>query len=105
MMLATTDFRLKYFDAVFSYGWALLRPAILFVVLLLVFGGIVDSDSGVAHYPAYLILGIVIWTFFNQTANASLASLTRRADLLRKLPLPRLAVPFSTERAARLILH
>jgi ABC-2 type transport system permease protein len=96
-MLAATDFRLKYFDAAFSYAWALLRPAILFCVLWLIFGGITGSDEGVTHYPAYLVLGIVIWTFFSQTANASLWSLTRRADLLRKLPVPRLAVPFSTE--------
>src|SRR5262249_50749950 len=31
-MLAATDFKLKYFDATLSYAWALLRPAIFFLV-------------------------------------------------------------------------
>jgi ABC-2 type transport system permease protein len=95
-MLATTDLRLKYLDAVFSYAWALLRPALLFAVLLLVFGGLANFDDGVPHYPGQLVIGVVLWTFFIQATNTSLYSLTQRADLLRKLPLPRLAVPFST---------
>ena len=95
-MLASTDLRLKYLDAVFSYAWALLRPALLFAVLLLVFGGLANFDDGVPHYAEQLVIGVVLWTFFIQATNASLPSLTQRADLLRKLPLPRLAVPFST---------
>jgi ABC-type polysaccharide/polyol phosphate transport system ATPase subunit/ABC-type polysaccharide/polyol phosphate export permease len=95
-MLASTDLRLKYLDAVFSYAWALLRPALLFVVLLLIFGGLADFDDGVPHYAGQLVIGVVLWTFFIQATNASLPALTQRADLLRKLPLPRLAVPFST---------
>lgn len=95
-MLAMTDVRLKYFDAVFSYAWALLRPALMITVLLVVFGGIANLDEGVGLYREQLVVGYVLWMFFIQAASASLPSLTRRADLLRKLPLPRLAVPSSS---------
>jgi ABC-2 type transport system permease protein len=94
-MLAVTDFRLKYFDALLSYAWALLRPAIFFGLLLLIFGGLGGFDNGVTHYPAYLVLGVALWTFFIQTTSASLYCLTRHAAMLRKLPFPRLAVPLS----------
>ena len=61
-MLATTDLRLKYLDTVFSYAWALLRPALLFAVLLLVFGGLANFDDGVPHYAGQLVIGVVLWT-------------------------------------------
>jgi ABC-type polysaccharide/polyol phosphate export permease len=99
-MLAVTDFKLKYFDATLSYFWALLRPAIFFGVLLVLFGLVGRFNDGVAHYPAYLVLGVALWTFFLQATTSSLYSLRQRAPLLRKLPFPRLAVPLSTVVAA-----
>jgi ABC-2 type transport system permease protein len=99
-MLAVSDFRHKYLDAALSYVWALARPAALFGILLLFFGAMGRWTGGVLRYPAYLMLGVVFWTFFSQTTSAALGSLTRRADLLRKLPLPRLVVPLSAVLAA-----
>jgi ABC-2 type transport system permease protein len=99
-MLAVTDFRVKYLGTVLSYAWAYLRPAIFFAVMLFVFGALGRFRHGVAHYPAYLVLGIAFWTFFIQTTTASLYSLTRRAPLLRKLPFPRFAVPLSAVAAS-----
>jgi ABC-2 type transport system permease protein len=99
-MLAVTDFRVKYSGTVLSYAWAYLRPAIFFAVMLFVFGALGRFRHGVAHYPACLVLGIALWTFFIQTTTASLYSLTRRAPILRKLPFPRLAVPLSAVAAS-----
>ncbi len=94
-LLATTDFRLKYEGTLLTYVWALARPAALFGVLLLVFGRLGRFNQSIDHYPAYLLLGIVVWTFFAQAAATSVGCLRRRAPLLRKLPFPRLAVPLS----------
>lgn len=95
-MLAATDFRLKYSSAIFGYAWAIAHPAALFGILLLVFGELGRFNRNIPHYAAYLMLAIVLWTFFAQTTAASLASLKRRAGLVRKLPFPRLAVPFAS---------
>jgi ABC-2 type transport system permease protein len=94
-MLARTDFRLKYSGTAFNYAWAVAHPAALFGILLLVFGSLGRFDDAVAHYPAYLMLSVVLWTFFSQAAGASLHSLRSRGTLLRKLPLPRLTVPLA----------
>src|SRR5439155_26147358 len=99
-MLAVTDFKLKYADAALSYAWAFLRPAIFFGVLLAVFRGVHRFDRGVTHYPAYLVIGVVLWTFFLQSTSTSLYSFRQRAPLLRTLPFPRLAVPLATVLAA-----
>lgn len=93
--LAVSDFKLKYADASLSYLWALARPLAYFGVLLLVFTGLGRFDSGVRHYPAYLLTAVMLWTFFLQTTATSVQCLTRRAPLLRKLPFPHLAVPLS----------
>lgn len=94
-MLAVTDFKLKYFDAALSYAWALLRPATFFLVLLLVFRSFGRFSNGVTHYPAYLLIGVTLWTFFLQATTAALYSFRQRAPLLRTLPFPRLAVPLA----------
>jgi ABC-2 type transport system permease protein len=99
-MLAVTDFRLKYQHAVLNYAWALARPAALFTVMLLVFGALGRFNRDIPHYPAYLVLGIVIWMFFAQAVAACVGCLTRRGELLQKLPFPRLAVPASAIMAA-----
>jgi ABC-type polysaccharide/polyol phosphate transport system ATPase subunit/ABC-type polysaccharide/polyol phosphate export permease len=95
-LLAKSEFRLKYEGTVLNYAWALARPAVLFGVLLLVFGHLGRFNHRVEHYPAYLLLATVVWTFYSQAASACVGSLRRRGTLLRKLPFPRLAVPLST---------
>ena len=99
-MLAATDFKLKYLDAALSYAWALLRPAIFFAVLLAVFGRLGRLSEDVEHYPAYLAMGVVLWTFFLQATSTTMYSFRQRARLLRTLPLPRLAVPGASVLAA-----
>jgi ABC-2 type transport system permease protein len=93
--LAVSDFRLKYADTALSYLWAVARPLAYFGVLLLVFAGLGRFDAGVDHYPAYLLAAVTLWTFFFQTTSAAVQCLVHRAPLLRKLPVPHLAVPLS----------
>jgi ABC-type polysaccharide/polyol phosphate transport system ATPase subunit/ABC-type polysaccharide/polyol phosphate export permease len=93
--LAVSDFKLKYADATLSYLWAVARPLAYFGVLLLVFTGLGRFDSGVPHYPAYLLMAVMLWTFFLQTTTTGVRCLTGRAPILRKLPFPHLVVPLS----------
>jgi ABC-type polysaccharide/polyol phosphate transport system ATPase subunit/ABC-type polysaccharide/polyol phosphate export permease len=93
--LAVSDFRLKYADHSLSYLWAVARPLAYFGVLLLVFTGLGRFDSGIRDYPAYLLMAVMLWTFFLQTTSTAVQCLTRRAPILRKLPFPHLAVPLS----------
>jgi ABC-type polysaccharide/polyol phosphate transport system ATPase subunit/ABC-type polysaccharide/polyol phosphate export permease len=93
--LAVSDFKLKYADAALSYLWAVARPLAYFGVLLLVFTGLGRFDSGIPDYPAYLLMAVMLWTFFLQATSSAVQCLTRRAPILRKLPFPHLAVPLS----------
>ncbi len=91
--LALNDFKLKYAGTTLNWIWAVSRPLTLFVGLLVIFTALGRFNAGVEHYPAYLLSSVVLWTFFAQVTASSVQSLSKRADLLRKLPFPHLAVP------------
>jgi ABC-2 type transport system permease protein len=91
--LAVTDFKLRFFGSVLGYLWQLLRPLMLFGVLLLVFTEFLPLAKDVYHYSAVLLEGIVIFTFFADATIGSVSSLVDRENLVRKIHFPRMVVP------------
>jgi ABC-2 type transport system permease protein len=95
-MLARTEFKLRFFGSVLGYVWTLMRPLMLFGVLLFVFTELLHVGSGtIPHYPEYLLQSIILFTYFQETTSGSVASLVGRENLLRKVRFPRLVVPLS----------
>jgi ABC-2 type transport system permease protein len=96
VMLARTDFKLRFFGSVLGYVWTLVRPLMLFGILLFVFTKVINiSSKSVPHYPEYLLQSIILFTYFQETTSGSVASLVNRENLLRKVRFPRLVVPLS----------
>jgi ABC-2 type transport system permease protein len=63
--------------------------------MLLVFTHLGRFNEGVRSYPVYLLMSVVLWTYFSQATEASVSTLVRKADFLRKLPFPPLALPLA----------
>lgn len=93
--LAVTDFKLRFFGSALGYVWTLMRPLLLFGVLYLVFTEIVRFGGDVKHYPVYLLMAIVFFTYFAETTSRGVTSLIERENLLRKVRFPRLVIPLS----------
>jgi ABC-2 type transport system permease protein len=93
--LAVAEFRLKYLDSALSYVWAVLRPLSWFAALYLVFTYVGRFDDGVENYGAYLLTALVLWIFFADATTSAVRCLVGNGALLRKLPLPHVAVPLS----------
>jgi ABC-2 type transport system permease protein len=93
--LAVLEFRLKFFGSILGYFWQLMKPLLLFGVLYLVFTEFVRLGGGVKHYPAVLLMGIVMYTFFSEATSGSVASVLNRENLVRKIHFPRLVIPVS----------
>jgi ABC-2 type transport system permease protein len=91
--IAVTDFKLRFFGSVLGYLWQLLRPLLLFGVLLLVFTEFLPLAKNVYHYSVVLLEGIVIFTFFADATIGSVGSLVDRENLVRKIHFPRMVVP------------
>jgi ABC-2 type transport system permease protein len=91
--LAVTDFKLRFFGSVLGYLWQLLRPLMLFGVLLLVFTVFLPLGNDVPHYDVCLLAGIVIFTFFADATLGSVSSLVDRESIVRKIHFPRMVIP------------
>jgi ABC-2 type transport system permease protein len=73
--LVRTDFKLRYKGSVLGYGRSLLRPLLLFGILYVIFAVVLGSGAGIPHFPVYLLLCIVLWTFFTDMTTQSLGAI------------------------------
>ena len=87
--LVRTDFKLRYQNSTLGYAWSLLRPLFLFMILYVVFVKFLRLGGSIPHFPVYLLLGIVLWTFFVEITSQSITSVVGRGDLIRKIKIPR----------------
>lgn len=98
--LVSSDFKLRYQGSVLGYLWSLLRPLLLFGVLYLVFTHVIRVGNNVPHYPSYLLLGLVLWTFFIEATSSGMNAITGRSDLVRKVSIPKYTIVISTTMSA-----
>ena len=80
--------------------WSLLKPLFLFAILYVVFTYIIPLGKDVAHYPVYLLTGIVLWNFFIESTIIGASSIVARGDLIRKIRIPRYLVVISSSLSA-----
>ena len=98
--LVKTDFKLRYQSSFLGYLWSLLKPLFLFGILYVVFVKILKVDYGVPNSGIYLLLGIVLWSFFAELTSTSITSIVGKGDLLRKLNFPRYVLVLSVSLTA-----
>jgi ABC-2 type transport system permease protein len=96
LLTATTDFRKAFFGTALGYAWSLLRPLLLFGVLLVVFTQIFRVGSAdVENYPVFLLTNIVLFTFFQEATMIATTSVAGREGIVRKTQFPRLVIPMA----------
>lgn len=94
-LLSVTEFKRTYFGTVLGYFWSLLRPLLLFAVLLFVFTKIFRLGSGVPHYPVMLLFNVVLFGFFSESTQAAVQSVVSQESVVRKTQFPRMVIPLS----------
>jgi ABC-2 type transport system permease protein len=95
-LISVTEFKRTYFGTVFGYLWSLVRPLLLFGVLLFVFTKVLRVGSDLPYYPVLLLLGIVLYTFFQEATTSAVTSVVAQEGVVRKTQFPRLVIPIST---------
>lgn len=98
--LVVTDFKLRYQGSALGYAWSLLKPLFLFAILYTVFGLFLRIGSNIQHFPVYLLLGIVLWTFFTETTNQGLQAIVGNGGLIRKINFPKYIIIISSSISA-----
>ena len=94
-LMSVTEFRRTYFGTVLGYLWSLVRPLLLFAVLLFVFTKIIRIGSDVPYYPVLLLLNIVLFSFFQEATTSAVTSVVAQEGVVRKTQFPRLVIPLA----------
>jgi len=87
LVMAITDFKIKYDNSILGYLWSLLKPLLMFGTLYLVFSVFVRWE--VENYRLYLLLGIILWNFLSEVTLNSMVLLESKASIVKKIYFPR----------------
>ena len=88
VMLAVTDFKLRFFGSVLGYLWSLMRPLLMFGVLYAVFSVVFRFGGAVNSYPVVLLMAIVVYEYFGEATANAVQSVDRPREPRPQDPLP-----------------
>ncbi len=83
LALAKAQFKLRNEGSYLGVFWYLLNPLLMFVLLFLVFSS--RLGTGIPHYPLYLLLGIIMYNFFNQITSFSLITMNDNREIIKSI--------------------
>lgn len=93
--LADSDLRAQHMDSALGQLWHLLNPAMMIGVYFLIFGVVLDARRGVDHYITFLVIGVLVFRFTQNTITGCVQSVPRNQGLIRSIQFPRALVPLS----------
>jgi lipopolysaccharide transport system permease protein len=95
--LVRRELRQKYKGSALGVLWYLVNPVVLMGAYTLMFGFVLNVEGAdrPSPYPIFLMIGIVVWTFFQQSLLAAAPSLIEQGGLVRKARFPRELIPGS----------
>jgi len=94
--LAWRDVAVRYKQTVIGVAWAIVRPIVTVVIMVVVFGKIANLPSGGVPYPLLVLAGMLAWQLFSTGFSAASDSLVTNGNLISKVYFPRLVIPLSS---------
>jgi lipopolysaccharide transport system permease protein len=88
------ELRVKYRGSVLGVVWTLVNPLVLVGVYTLVFSTLWKAFS-IAHYPLFIVTGLLVWVFFQASLLAASSSLLEHANLVKQVRFPRQLLPLA----------
>jgi teichoic acid transport system permease protein len=93
--LAENDMRSKHMSSFLGQLWHLLNPAMMIVVYFFIFGVILSARDGVENYVTFLVAGVMIFRFSQNTIVGGCRCIPQNLGLIRSIQFPRALVPVS----------
>jgi ABC-2 type transport system permease protein len=94
-VVGVIQFKAKYAGAVLGYIWSLVKPLAYFGVLWLVFAHLLRTANQTQDFALWLLIGILLFTFFTDTVGVMLPSIVHGGSILRRLSFPPILIPLS----------
>ena len=87
--------KVRYKQAAFGIGWAVLQPVITAVIFAIFIGHVARVGGEGLPYFVFTLTGMTVWTFFTTATTGGLNALVGDSGLLRKVYFPREVLPLS----------
>lgn len=84
-----------YTKARLGQVWQVATPLLNAAVYFLIFGLLLGTDRGIDNYTAFLVTGVFIFTFTQQSVMAGTRSISDNLGLVRALHFPRACLPIA----------
>lgn len=85
--LVRRDLKGRYSRASIGFGWIFLEPLLLSAVYYLLFTMIADRPE--PNYSLYVIIGVIVWSHFGKSLQATISCLTQGGNLIKQVYFPR----------------
>jgi ABC-type polysaccharide/polyol phosphate export permease len=93
--LVRRDLTVRYKRSMIGFFWTMLNPLLLMIILTVVFSTIFRFE-GIDNYPTYFLSTYLVFGFFAQTTNQSMASLSWNGALMKRVRVPKSIFAVST---------
>jgi ABC-2 type transport system permease protein len=87
--LVRRDVTARYKRSFLGIAWTMLNPLGMMLVWTVAFSQVFRFGSSEKGYPAYVLSGLLAWTFFSQTTTAAMTNLVWGGGLLNRIYIPR----------------
>lgn len=91
--LVRRDIVARYKRSALGIAWTMLQPLGMMIILTIVFSQLFGRVEG---YAAYLLSGLIAWTFFAQTTTAAIHQSVWGGALMRRIYIPHTAFSVSS---------
>ncbi|MEA2265333.1 MAG: lipopolysaccharide transport system permease protein [Solirubrobacteraceae bacterium] len=87
------ELRQKYKGSALGVLWYLVNPLVLMGAYTIMFTYVLKNGFHLRDYALFVLVGIVVWTFFQQALLGAATSLLDQGALVRKALFPRQTIP------------
>jgi ABC-2 type transport system permease protein len=88
-LLVRRDLKVRYAGSTLGYVWSILDPLLMSLVYWFVFTVIFNRRVGFAPYILFLVLGQLMWAWFNGGVSGTVRALRQQAQMVRSSNVPR----------------
>jgi ABC-type polysaccharide/polyol phosphate export permease len=85
-LLVSRSIKTRYKRSVLGVAWTLLNPLVNMVVMSIAFSALFRAAA--PNYPVYVLVGLVVWSFFAQTTAYAMGTLLWGGGLLKRIYVP-----------------
>jgi ABC-2 type transport system permease protein len=85
--LVHRDLTIRYKRSTLGFLWTMLNPLLTMLVLTIIFSNLFRFQ--IAHYPVYLLSGMLLYNFFQWGTSQAIHSIIWGGDLMGKIYLPK----------------